>query len=65
MEEPKFVFEADDGTFEAGLPDVERLAAEGNPAGMYALGFCCLFGHGMEQDKGRGYELLELSLIHI
>lgn len=59
MDAPKFVFEADDGTYEADLRDVERLAAEGNPAGMYALGFCCLFGHGMEQDKGRGYDLLE------
>lgn len=54
-----FVLETDDGEVEVGLDEIQRMADDGEPAGLYALGMAYLFGVQVKQDSAKGYDLLE------
>ena len=54
-----FIIETDEGQTEVGIEEIERMAEEEDPVGMYALGMAYLFGHAVGQDSGKGYDLLE------
>lgn len=55
-----FVIEDDRGRRrEVGIEEVERLSAQGDPVGHYALGMAYLYGRERKQDVERGFSLLE------
>ena len=56
-----FVMETDSGEVEVSLAEVKELASKGDSAGMFALGMAYVFGHAVEMDKEKGYDLLEKS----
>ena len=53
-----FVMETDSGEVEVSLAEVKELASKGDSAGMFALGMAYVFGHAVEMDKEKGYDLL-------
>jgi len=54
-----FVLETDDGEVEVGLDEIQRMADNGESAGLYALGMAYLFGVQVKQDSAKGYDLVE------
>jgi hypothetical protein len=54
-----FVFNTPDGDMEMEIEDVMRMAQEGDPDGLYALGMAYLFGWDIQQDERIGYDYLE------
>ena len=61
-DERGFVFHGRDGERELSIGEVRDLAASGDPDGLYALAMAYLFGWDVDQDEGRGYELLERAV---
>ncbi|MDR0309878.1 MAG: sel1 repeat family protein [Candidatus Methanoplasma sp.] len=56
-----FLFETDGGSFDIDIGDVEKLAGSGDPDGLYAMGMAYLFGWEVEEDRERGFKLLEAA----
>lgn len=54
-----FVFNTPQGDKEVEIEDVMRMARDGDPDGLYALGMAYLFGWDIEQDEKIGYDYLE------
>ena len=54
-----FVFNTPDGDVNMEIEDVIRMAEEGDPDGLYALGMAYLFGWDIQQDERIGYDYLE------
>ena len=58
-EQRGFVFHTPQGEQELSIGEVMKLASEGDPDGLYALGMAHLFGWDIEQNEGLGYKYLE------
>jgi len=56
-----FILETDDGTIETNIDRIREMAEEGEPDGLYGLGMAYLFGWGAEQDKEKGFKMLEAA----
>ncbi len=62
QEKRGFVFNTPQGDMELSIEEVERLAAEGDQDGLYALAMAYLFGWDVEEDAEKGYYYLEKAV---
>jgi len=61
-EQRGFVFNTPEGDVDLQIDEVMRLAAQGDPDGLYALGMAYLFGWDIEADEKLGYEYLNQAV---
>jgi len=61
-EQKGFVFNTPHGDMDLSIDEVNELANQGDPDGLYALGMAYLFGWDIEADEKLGYEYLEKAV---